>query len=299
MMSRIKTFCERCKHYISAFAYCARYRYTLVEANVCQAPDVGEAPQYKQFSKWMEEHLHMTHFTYEFDDDGWLLSVGVKGMPDVDPYHPDVNYDTTIPRKLVHPRLHCQDCTRSNMACNKSSHPRVVTIDHVLNPAMFRVYKVFNEATARPVAVIKPALYVDIESVYTIISGYMTNQREYVAPEFVNKEKFTAYWKNLGYQVAEFEHAGKHGKVLVYESRGGEVVVYDPREVPHNDVRSLDLTAQPTNDESLLARIGLYNRCLGCGFTFDTDDFQGPPNPQVCPMCLLPQPSLVFKPKEE
>jgi hypothetical protein len=293
--SVIDTFCANCKHFVPTFGYCAKYHYILTDATVCKSPTPGEPSWLKQFSAWMEENMHRTHFEYEFDDDGWMMSARLKGAPDVAPYRPVVGHDTIMPHTFVHPKVHCQECSRSNRYCIHPEHDKIITMDDVMNPEKFYVHKLYNRAVARAVSFVTPALYADIEYVTNAVMGYIGGGRNLLNPVLRDKAQFYAFWKDVGYETASVTTEQGQALVLVYEQAGREVVLFDPEDIRFDVLSGLELDIPPTGDKTVLEKFGLTNRCIGCGFPFDTDDMRGPPNPAVCPMCLLPQPTVVFK----
>jgi len=302
--------CPSCAHYLSQFNICTSGFILSVDPNagcVSLAREKVEESPCRQLTPHQYELLKSTDMKMEWDGDGWLTYVGVRGMPRVQPL-------CEIPRAAVTFSFYNQAEAGRLVYSRNAENPAILVFTPLMNEMHFTVYKQWNperfppEVDSRRIpATTVPTHLRSIQDIARLISSrtkdgtsFSKNLRHSLSADIIpvprDLQRTRLLWQSRGYPVGEarlpdgstttyFAYRREHSQAVAFVETEGltDVNIYELAE-------HLDIPVSP--EEEVLEAFQLSNRCILCGLV-NISPFDIAP---VCEFCLRHGSQIVFKP---
>jgi hypothetical protein len=262
----------------------------------------------KQLTPNQYEMLKLTDMKMEWDSEGWLTYVGVRGMPRVEPL-------CEIPREAITFSFYDQLETGKLVYSRNPENPAVLVFTPLMNEMRFTFYKQWNAQrfpleveTRRIPAMAIPSHLQSTLSILHLISSRAKDGTSFskhlvhsLSADIIrvphDLQRTRQLWQARGYPVGEvrlpdgsmttyFAYRTAHTMTVAFVDTEGLTDVNIHEVAEH-------LNIPVSTEEETLGAFNLSNRCILCGLPnisqFDITS--------VCEFCLRHASQIVFKPK--
>jgi len=296
-----KGLCPSCVNFISHFNICLDTPILTFdleeppEEHICarQYLKADSPKRYKQMSLPMVEMSKKTFFEFEFDNDGWIQDVHVKGMP-------RIPLDGKIPHELVMFSFYNVPKTSafSYSGVINPNAPCILLCSGLIDQTP-TILKSWNDCDRHvPVLMVYPALRM-LADVISLLEGHNPSSNSPIVYEFLSRDNFedlVKLWITAGYQGGFYKHPdGYTIPYIAYRlGENGErsnTFIFPKGLYPfvYEDVIK-NIQIQATGDNHLLEKLDLDKHCVLCGYEYDEITITQP-----CAFCHRNSSPVVFK----
>ncbi len=287
----VESACRDCENFYQHFGICViNGKPTLEPPEVACREHPAAASPYPQLSPRQVKMLPKTHFEFEFDAEGWIRDVNVKGLP-------RATAQTPIPREPVTFSYYDQSCAGSLRYCTDPTHPGVLEFRPLLRMGERNIYKTFNSerlsGDVGPPAIALPAEFETVISVLRIVAGHFSGGASGITNLSVpDPETLSRLWSGRGYQAGTVEIEGVLVGYVAYEFNGASIVaILGGYELVRNPADILSaIRVEPTGDRKMFEKFRLSTRCMLCGYDYGHWEI-----PQPCSFCYRESSPIVFE----
>lgn len=275
--------CETCVNYVPHFKLCAdriRHQFALDESpskHEC-ARDYRKADKYhptKQLSTFQVDAIERTHYEIEFDNDGWIADVHVKGME-------KVPLEMPIPQLPIALALYTDRYGEHRYAptCGKA----ILIAHEQSRPSMTRVLKRWGWSGLPPKepAIFKSPIHATLAVLVREMEINKTSGQMVLTADVT--DEFVQFWKKMGYEGGTENIDGLQISWAGYRRGKYQNHLFVQPGIP-SDVRKklanlIELTDR--GETRFLERIPLDTHCILCGY-----DYRTFVKPDVCTWCKM------------
>ena len=305
--------CSGCAYYNNHFSICTSGFILSIDPNagcISLARERGEESPCKQLTPDQYRLLKSTDMKMEWDREGWLTYVGVRGMPRVGPL-------CEISKEAITFSFYDQMETGRLVYSRNPSNPAILVFTPLLNELHFTIYKQWNPErfppdvnTRRIPAISIPAHLNTIMEIAHLVSSrakdgtaYNKTTHRSLSVDIIRPppdlQRTRQMWQAAGYPAGEVRLPdGGSTTYFAYRSEHSQVVaLVDTEGLGNVNVADVGerLDIPMSDEEEILGRFRFSNRCILCGLVapspFDINS--------VCEFCLRRSPQIVFKPKHK